>query len=53
MIIIVNDPDLPFDRRSAERDTSKIPMPFDLLIHSEGEWNSIKTRWQILQNTGS
>jgi len=42
MMVIVNDPDIPFDRRSAERDTSEIPMPFDLLIHSEGEWNSLK-----------
>ena len=41
LLIIVQDSDQPFDRRSADWDTLELPVPVDLLIYTKAEWQSL------------
>jgi len=41
VIIILKSSSLPFLRRSVEWDTREIPVPVDLLIYTEEEWQSL------------
>lgn len=41
ILAIVKESPLPFERRGVFWDTREIPVPVDLLIYTEREWNSI------------
>jgi len=41
LIIIVAHSEEPFERRAAAWDTTKLPVPVDLLVYTEKEWQSI------------
>jgi len=41
VIIVVEDSSVPFERRAAEWDTASLPVPADLLIYTEREWESL------------
>lgn len=38
LVVVVERSDLPFERRSARWDTSRLPVPADLLVYTEAEW---------------
>ena len=41
LLVIVNDSDRDFFHRSAEWDTSALPVPVDLLVYTETEWHEM------------
>jgi len=42
VIVILKRSDLPFERRAVGWDTTELPVPVDLLIYTEEEWESLK-----------
>ncbi len=44
LIIILESCKQPFERRSAEFDTLELPLPADVLVYSQEEWQSLKGR---------
>lgn len=38
LVIIVKSSELPFNRRAIEWDTMELPVPTDVLVYTEGEW---------------
>jgi len=38
LIIVVEASDLPFEQRSAEWDTTSLPVPADVLVYTLSEW---------------
>ncbi len=38
LVIVVKSSSQPFERRWANRDTTKLPVPVDVLVYTEGEW---------------
>jgi uncharacterized protein len=40
VVIVVEESECPFDRRSAEWDTSALPVPTDVLVYTLTEWQS-------------
>ncbi|KQC13555.1 MAG: hypothetical protein APR63_00385 [Desulfuromonas sp. SDB] len=42
VIIILNESDIPFNRRSTRFDLTSISVPADLVIYTEKEWNMMK-----------
>ena len=38
LVIIVKSSSLPFNRRAVEWDTIELPVPTDVLVYTEGEW---------------
>ncbi len=44
LVVVVKDSDLPFERRSAQWDTTSLPVPVDLLVYTQEEWQSLLTR---------
>lgn len=38
---VVTDSDLPFETRPLRRDTSELPVPVDLLVYTQKEWDSL------------
>jgi len=49
IIAIVKESPLPFERRGVFWDTSEIPVPVDLLIYTEREWNCIPEESRFYQ----
>lgn len=41
LIIVVQCSDLPWERRSIEWDTSMLPVPADVLVYTEQEWDAL------------
>ncbi len=41
VILIVKNTQLPFEQRALEWDTSTMPVPVDLLIYTQEEWNNM------------
>lgn len=41
LVIVVEHSDLPFERRSAEWDTTPLPVPADLLVYTLSEWEAL------------
>ncbi len=41
LIVIVRRSDLPFERRAVDWDTSPLPVPTDLLIYTQEEWEAL------------
>jgi len=42
IIVILERSDLPVERRAAEWDTTMLPVPADLLVYTEEEWQAMK-----------
>jgi predicted nucleotidyltransferase len=42
IIVILERSDLPVERRAAEWDTTMLPVPADLMVYTEEEWQSMK-----------
>jgi uncharacterized protein len=49
IIAIVKESSLPFERRGVFWDTGEIPVPVDLLIYTEREWNCIPEESRFYQ----
>lgn len=43
LVIVVRQSDLPIERRTIEWDTSRLPVPADVLIYTVEEWQSLST----------
>lgn len=41
VIVILDASALPFERRSAEWDTASIPVPADVLVYTQAEWDAM------------
>ena len=41
LLLIVAESDEPFTRRSIAWDTSELPVPADVLVYTEAEWNAL------------
>ena len=41
VVAIVKEADLPFERRAAGWDTSVLPVPTDLLVYTQEEWQTL------------
>lgn len=53
IIVIVKDSDLPFEKRTSEWDTNELPVPVDLIIYTQTEWDSLDPNsrfYQMMQN---
>ena len=44
LIVIVKRSDLPFERRSVSWNVTGLPVPVDLLIYTQEEWNELHQR---------
>ena len=40
LVIIVKSSELPFNRRAVEWDTLELPVPVDVLVYTEAEWQT-------------
>jgi predicted nucleotidyltransferase len=50
LIIIVENSEKPFINRAAEWDTTKLPVPADLLVYTKSEWQSLLSHSLFYQN---
>ena len=41
LVVVVEKSDLPFDRRAAEWDTKELPVPSDVVVYTQEEWESL------------
>lgn len=41
LIVVVEASNLPFERRAAEWDTTELPVPAEVLVYTEAEWESL------------
>ncbi|MDH7500948.1 MAG: nucleotidyltransferase domain-containing protein [candidate division NC10 bacterium] len=41
LLIVVKEADVPFERRGAKWDATNLPVPADVLVHTEREWQSL------------
>ncbi|MBI4202086.1 MAG: nucleotidyltransferase domain-containing protein [Chloroflexi bacterium] len=46
LIVILESADLPFERRPILWDTTKLPVPADLLVYTQAEWERTKGRFR-------
>ena len=44
VVIVLEDSELPFERRGVEWDTFALPVPVDLLVYTEDEWRAMEAR---------
>jgi hypothetical protein len=44
VVIVLEDTELPFERRGVEWDTFALPVPADLLVYTEREWGTLEGR---------
>jgi predicted nucleotidyltransferase len=44
LVVILRDADEPFEHRAMKLDTSPLPVPADVLVYTEGEWETLKQR---------
>ncbi len=44
LIVIVKHSNLPFERRSVSWNVTALPVPVDLLIYTQAEWNELRQR---------
>ena len=42
VVIVLEDSELPFERRGVEWDTFALPVPVDLLVYTEDEWRRME-----------
>jgi predicted nucleotidyltransferase len=43
LVAVVEDSNLPFERRALGWDTNRLPVPADLLVYTIGEWRKMET----------
>ncbi len=41
LIVVVEASELPFERRAARWDATRLPVPADLLVYTRGEWETL------------
>ena len=41
LVIVVDRSDVPFERRGAEWDATDLPVPADVLVYTQAEWQSL------------
>ena len=41
LVVVVKSSDLPFERRGLDFDTSSLPVPTDLIVYTEAEWERL------------
>jgi len=46
LVVIVRDSALPFERRAARFDATRLPVPADVLVYTAAEWARLSTRPQ-------
>ena len=44
LVAIVEDSSLPFERRAARCDVTRLPVPADLLVYTRSEWEALPSR---------
>lgn len=44
LVIVVAESELPFERRAVEWDLTGLPVPADVLVYTEGEWEALDPR---------
>ena len=49
LVILVERSDQPFERRAAKLDMIELPVPADVLIYTEGEWQSLDQHRRFYQ----
>ena len=48
VVIVLRATDLPFERRSAAWDATALPVPTDVLVYTEAEWDALRTEGRSL-----
>jgi len=43
LVIIIEDSDVPFERRSPPWDTTPLPVPADVLVYTAREWDRLRS----------
>ena len=46
LVVVVKRSNLAFERRAIEWDTTKLPVPADLLVYTTAEWQSLAGRFR-------
>ena len=46
LVVVVQRSTLAFERRAVEWDTTKLPVPADLLVYTKAEWRSLTGRFR-------
>lgn len=46
LVVVVKESTLAFERRAVEWDTTKLPVPADLLVYTSPEWQSLAGRFR-------
>lgn len=41
LLIVLENSDLPFEKRSIEWDATKLPVPTDLMVYTKAEWEAL------------
>jgi len=49
LVIVVKSSSQPFERRSVDWDTTKLPVPADVLVYTEEEWESSRKEARFYQ----
>jgi hypothetical protein len=49
LVIILESSEQPFERRSAEWDTTELPVPADVLVYTKGGWQSLSQQRRFHQ----
>lgn len=44
LVAVVESSDLPFERRAADWDLTRLPVPAEVLVYTEGEWAAMEAR---------
>lgn len=42
LLLVVDRSDAPFERRASAWDTATLPVPVDLLVYTDGEWQAMR-----------
>lgn len=48
VVILLRATDLPFERRSAAWDATALPVPTDVLVYTEAEWDELRAQGRSL-----
>lgn len=49
LIIVVESSDQPFERRASEWDATELPVPADVLVYTDEEWQSLEEKGRFYQ----
>jgi len=51
LLVLVADSDKPFPARASDFDTTSLPVPADLLVYTEAEWDALRSERRRLART--